>query len=188
MKITSFASSASLALFAATALSAASSASAHVTLQEPLAGAGTAYRAVLQVGHGCDGAATTGITATIPAGFNGAQPLVKPGWTLKTVVGKLAEPYTMHGKTITEGVQQISWTAKGAENALPNAFGDEFVFRVTTNAHPGKYWFKVLQNCTQGSVSWSEIPADGQSAHDLKSPAAALELIDVGAGAGEHHH
>ena len=173
--------------FSALACLPVAAALAHVTLQEPVAGAGTPYRAVLQVGHGCDGAATTGITVSMPLGFNAAQPLVKPGWSIKTVTGKLAEPYQMHGSTVTEGVQQISWTAKGLENALPNAFGDEFVFRVTTSAHPGKFWFKVVQNCTKGRIAWTEIPTEGQSAHDLKFPAASLELIDVGAGT-EHHH
>ena len=160
---------------------------AHVTLQEPVAAAGASYRAVLQVGHGCDGAATTGITVTVPAGFNAAQPLVKPGWTIQTVSGKLDRPYSMHGTTVTEGVQQISWTAKDPANALPNALADEFVFKVMTRAQAGTAWFKVVQTCEKGSVSWTEIPAPGQSAHSVKFPAAALEILDV-EGVSEHHH
>ena len=47
-------------------------------------------------------------------------------------------------------------------------------------------WFKVEQTCEQGRNLWVEIPAAGQSAHDMKSPAALLEII--GSGAGAHAH
>jgi len=175
------------AMALALAIGAAFSAQAHVVLQEPLAAGNAAYRAVLQVGHGCEGADTTAITVDIPPGFNAAQPLVKPGWKVTTVVGKLAEPYTMHGHTVSEGVQQITWSAKGTENALPNALADEFVFRVNTAAKPGVYWFKVLQKCVKGSNPWVEIPSAGQAAHSLQFPAARLEILDV-QPAEEHHH
>lgn len=54
--------------------------------------AGTSYRAVLRVGHGCDSSPTTAMQVSIPDGFTGAQPMPKAGWTLTTKVGKLAEP------------------------------------------------------------------------------------------------
>lgn len=165
----------------------ANSAFSHVTLQDQAAAAGAGYRAVLRVGHGCAGAPTTSITVTIPSGFNGAQPLVKAGWSVGTKVGKLDQPYEMHGTKYTEGVQEITWTAKGAENALPDAWADEFVFRGTTPKKPGTLWFKVVQGCDKGSNAWVEIPAAGQDAHGLKSPAARLDVLDVQA-AGSHAH
>ena len=158
----------------------------HVTLQDGVAAAGASYRAVLRVGHGCAGASTTGITVTVPAGFNGAQPMVKPGWTVNTVVGPLAEPYEAHGTRTTEGVLEIRWTDKGAENALPDAFYDEFVLRGTTPRKPGPLWFKVVQTCEKGSIAWVEIPAKGANAHDLKSPAALLEVLDIQADGHAH--
>jgi periplasmic copper chaperone A len=159
----------------------------HVTLQDPVAAAGAGYRAVLRVGHGCAGSPTTGIAVTIPAGFNGAQPLVKPGWTAAVRTGALAVPYEMHGTKFTDGVLEISWTAKTAADALPDAFYDEFVLRGTTPKTPGPLWFKVVQTCENGSTAWVEVPAHGTHAHDLKAPAALLEVIDVQA-AGEHAH
>jgi uncharacterized protein YcnI len=175
-----------LVLALATSLTAVAALS-HVVLDDTIAAAGAAYRAVLRVGHGCEGAATNSLSVTIPTGFVAAQPLVKSGWNITTKVGKLAEPYEMHGTKITESVQEITWTAKGAENALPNALADEFVFRVTTPKKPGTAWFKVIQGCEKGSLEWVEIPATGQSAHGLKSPAARLEILDVQA-AGDHSH
>lgn len=172
---------------AACALSmSAGSAFSHVTLQDQAAAAGAGYRGVLRVGHGCAGAATTSITVTIPAGFNGVQPLVKAGWNVSTKIGKLEQPYESHGTKYTEGVQEITWTAKGAENALPDAFADEFIFRGTTPKKPGALWFKVVQGCEKGSNAWVEIPAAGQYAHGLKSPAARLDVLDVQAAGHAH--
>jgi periplasmic copper chaperone A len=157
----------------------------HVTLLDGVAAAGAGYRATFRVGHGCDGSATTGLRVTLPAGFNGAQPMPKPGWTVSTTQGKLAAPYTSHGKTYTEGVQEISWVANGPQNALPAAFYDEFVLRGVTPGKPGPVWFKVVQTCTKGALAWVETPATGSSTQGMKSPAALLELID-NASAGSH--
>lgn len=164
-----------------------STAFAHVTLEDQAAAAGAGYRAVLRVGHGCEGAPTTSMTVRIPPGFNAAQPLVKPGWTVRTKVGTLDEPYVMHGTTYTEGVQEITWTAKSAEDALPDGFADEFVFRGTTPKKPGTLWFKVVQGCAKGSNAWVEVPAPGQNAHQLKFPAARLDVLDVQAAGGHAH-
>lgn len=158
----------------------------HVVLQDGAAAAGASYRATFRVGHGCDGASTTGIRVTIPAGFNGAQPMPKPGWTLYTQVGKLPQPYTAHGKTFTEGILEIRWEANGPENALPHAFYDEFVLRGTTPVKPGPLWFKVVQTCEKGENAWVEVPANGTSTKGLKAPAALLEVLDVQATGHKH--
>ena len=165
----------------------ANSAFSHIVLEDGAAAAGASYRATLRVGHGCDGAATTGITVTIPAGFTGAQPMPKPGWTARTVSGKLAQPYTSHGKSFTDGVVEISWTASSAETALPNDFYDEFVLRGTTPTKPGPLWFKVVQTCTKGVNAWVEVPTTGTSTKGLKNPAALLEVLDIQAAGGHNH-
>lgn len=168
-------------------ISGASSVFSHVTLQDQLAASGTSYRAVLRVGHGCEGAPTTGMRVTIPAGFNGAQPMVKPGWSVSTTVGKLAEPYVAHGKTFTEGVQEITWTANTSKDALPDAHYDEFVLRGTTPPKPGPLWFKVEQLCEKGANLWVEVPASGTSTKGLKMPAALLEVVNTQAAPSHNH-
>lgn len=162
-------------------------ASAHVVLQDSVAAAGAGYRATFLVGHGCDGSATTAIRVQLPEGFQGARPLPKAGWTLKVTRAALAKPYVSYGKTVTDDVVEISWTANGKDNVLPDAWFDEFVLRGTTPKQPGQLWFKVLQTCEKGQVDWAEVPAKGVDPHGLKSPAAMLEVIDMGAD-GEHHH
>ena len=160
---------------------------AHVVLLDPAAAAGSSYRAALRVGHGCGAEATTALQVQIPEGFNAAQPMPKPGWTLSTQSGPLAQPYSLHGKTYAEGVKAITWTANGPNNALPSAYYDEFVFRGNTPKRPGPLWFKVLQQCANSSLDWSEVPASGTSTRGIASPAALLEVLDIQSGTGHSH-
>lgn len=165
----------------------AGTAFSHVSLQDGAAAPGSGYRATLRVGHGCQGSPTTGLRVLIPAGFNAVQPVPKPGWTLATRVGPLAQPYESHGTRYTEGVLEVSWTASTPDQALPDAYYDEFVLRGTTPARPGPLWFKVLQSCAQGSNAWVEVPAAGLSTQGLKAPAVLLEVLDVQAAGGHGH-
>jgi copper(I)-binding protein len=158
----------------------ATAAFSHIVLETRSAPAGSAYKAVFQVGHGCQGSATTGISVQIPAGFQGARPYPKAGWTLAVKTGKLAKPYDSHGKQVTEDVTAISWTAAGKESVLQDAYFDEFMLRGQLPETAGPLWFKVLQTCENGSADWSEVPASGASAKGLKSPAALLEVTGAG--------
>src|SRR4030095_10332299 len=99
----------------------ASNANAHIVLETPLAQAGSSYRAVLKVGHGCDGSATTQIVVKITDGVQGAKPMPKAGWRLESERTALEKPYTSHGRTVTEDVSEIRWTAKSADDYLANA-------------------------------------------------------------------
>lgn len=158
----------------------------HVVLADPAALAGTSYRATLRVGHGCDGSPTTAIKVFLPAGFQGAKPMPKPGWALRTRVEKLAQPYSSHGKTVTEDVVEITWTAAGRDNWLPDAWYDEFVLRGGLPEQAGPLWFRVLQTCETGHLDWAQIPAAGTSTKGLKAPAVLLELIPSGPAGHQH--
>jgi uncharacterized protein YcnI len=169
-----------LPLAAAAALLAASfGAAAHVTLEEPAAIAGKPYKAVLRVGHGCEGTATHTLAVRIPAGFKGAKPMPKPGWAIEI-------------RPVADSVE-IVWKASSREAFLPDAHYDEFVLRGRTPEQPGPLWFKVQQLCEKGQWDWAETPASGTSTKGLKAPAALLEVLPGmgGAGAstsGEHRH
>lgn len=173
------------ALLASLILACTTPAQAHVTLEQQEAAVNTPYKAVFRVGHGCDGSATTAITVSLPAGFRGAKPSPKPGWTLSLRKAKLSEPYESHGRTISEDVVEISWTAQGEAQALQDAWYDEFVLRGTTPQTPGPIWFKVHQRCQQGEWNWADLPASGSSTQGLKAPAVRLLLKPVN---NEHQH
>jgi copper(I)-binding protein len=149
---------------------------AHVVLSESQAQAGSYFKASLRVGHGCNGSATTGITVTVPVGFQGAKPQPKAGWELVTRKAKLAQPYTSHGKLITEDVVELRWTATHKESALLDEHFDEFSFMSRLPDLAGPVWLKVLQTCEVGQTDWSEVPSSGTSTKGLKSPAALLMI------------
>lgn len=163
---------------------------AHVVLDQPMAMAGSSYRAVFKVAHGCEGLPTTGLAVLIPAGVQGAKPMPKPGWALAVRTDKLAVPYTSHGKTVSEDVTEIRWTAQSKDAALPEAHYDEFILRATLPATAGPLWFKIVQTCDDGSRQsrneWTQIPPEGVSTKGLKSPAALLQ-VEPGADPHAHH-
>ena len=138
----------------------AATASAHVSLQQPVAESGGAYQAVLRIGHGCDSAATTAVSVRIPAGFDATRPLPKPGWSL----------------SLQDGV--ATWTA-AKDAALPDGQRGEFTVAGNLTSTPGPIWFKVLQTCGQASLDWSQLPASGTSTDGLKSPAALLQVLSA---------
>lgn len=158
---------------------------AHIVLSEPQALAGTYYKATLRVGHGCNGAATTGLTVSVPAGFQGAKPQPKTGWAVTARKAQLAQPYTSHGKTISEDVVELRWTVLDKAMALPDEHFDEFAFLVRLPEQAGPAWLKVLQTCEAGQNDWSEVPASGTSTQGLKTPAALLLIKPVSALAGQ---
>jgi uncharacterized protein YcnI len=150
-------------------------AAAHVTLEVKEAPAGSIYKAVLRVGHGCDGAATVAIRVQIPAGVIAVKPMPKPGWELTTKTGPYPEPVQYFEQTLTEGVQEVSW----AGGSLPDAWYDEFVFRgqLPDGEAGTTVWFPIVQECEGGAVHrWIEIPAAGESEDDYDEPAPGLTL------------
>ena len=160
---------------------------AHTVLEYQVATAGQSYKATFKVGHGCGTSPTRQIVLDIPAGVQGAKPMPKAGWRLEVTREKLAQPYTSHGRSITEDVTRISWTAKTPEDFLANGHYDEFVLVGTLPAQAGMMYWPVQQVCEQGRNDWTDIPKPGQKLSDLKSPAAALELMP-GMAAGAHNH
>jgi uncharacterized protein YcnI len=171
-------SNATKIIAACAALTGAMPTFSHVVLQERTTTALSTYKAVMLVGHGCDGSATNQIRVTVPAGFQGVKPMPKPGWNLSTKLGKLATPYDDgHGGMVTEGVTEVTWVAASKDSALPDMHYDEFVFRGRVPKEAGPIWFKIFQGCEKGSTDWAEIPASGTSTKGLKTPAALLEIL-----------
>lgn len=148
-------------------------ASAHVTLEQNQAVAGSTYKAVLRVPHGCSGSPTLRLRVRIPDGVVNVKPMPKAGWELTTVRGPLAQPVAGdHGARITEGVREIVWSGR-----LLDEHYDEFVFRATLPDAPNTtIYIPVVSECETGVDRWIEVPAAGQTARDLRFPAPALRL------------
>jgi len=178
--------------FAACAVTAAAAAlagtaGAHPTLEHQVAPAGGSYKAIFKIGHGCGGSPTRQIAVDIPAGVRGARPMPKAGWTLEVLREKLAQPYTSHGRTTTEDVVRVTWTAKTKDDMLASAHYDEFVLAAQVPDKAGPIYWAVRQACEEGRADWLETPKPGQKLSDLKAPAVLLEIQPAGTGA-EHSH
>lgn len=165
----------SCAALAATLSCVAVTAQAHATLEVREAPAGSYYKAIMRVPHGCDGQATHTVTIEVPEGLIGVRPMPKADWDLETTVGAYENTYTNHGREISEGVLSVTWS----NGHLPNEWYDEFVLRgkLAPTLEPGTVlYFKTTQLCADGSVAWEEIPAEGQTRRDLRRPAPALTI------------
>ncbi len=150
----------------------AAAAPAHVVLETKSAEAGSSYKAVLRVGHGCDGAPVTELVVDIPPGVRGAKPMLKPGWRIDIERAPLAQPITSHGKRVTEDVTRVRFSG----GRVPEGFYDEFVIVATLPEQAGTVYWKLSQVCDPGRIDWHEVPAPGQAPRELMAPAAALVI------------
>jgi uncharacterized protein YcnI len=164
-------------LMALAATLAASSASAHVTLETRQAAVGDYYKAVFAVPHGCAGSATIKIRVQIPEGVIGVKPMPKPGWNVDVVEGKYAVPYDYHDSKLSEGVKEVVWSG----GKLPDHQYDEFVLMsfLTDSLKPNTMlYFPTVQECEQGVSRWIDIPVEGSAGHGHdKSPAPGVKLM-----------
>lgn len=171
----------SLLAGAVAAMAVVTSASAHVTFENAQAAPNSTFKGVLRLPHGCDGQPTLKVRVRIPEGVIAVRPMPKPGWTLETVKGSYARPYSLYGEAVGEGVKEIVWTG-----SLDDAYYDEFIFqaRFTDAFQPGAtVYFPVVQACANGSEQWTEVPSAGQDPHSLKSPAPGVKIAAASGGA-----
>jgi uncharacterized protein YcnI len=152
---------------AAFLLAAGAPAAAHITLETAEAPAGSYYKAVFRVSHGCKGSPTTAIRVHIPAGAASVKPQPKPGWQVEIVRG---EPHGGHGRGTA--VSEVVWTGR-----LLDEHYDEFVLRMKLPDTPGAaLLFPVIQTCEQGEQRWVERAEPGKPAGHDKMTAPLLRL------------
>jgi len=149
-------------------------ASAHVMFDNGMSSWGSYYKGVLRVPHGCDGAATTGLSVEIPEGVISVKPKIMAGWTVKTTIGKYAHSYMIHGKPVTEGVKTITWSGgKVADDRF-----EEFAFlaKLPDDKEIMRIYFPVTQTCGATVVKWNEIAKPGDT-KEPKNPAPYVDLM-----------
>lgn len=142
---------------------------AHVTLSNPQARAGSYYKAVFNVPHGCKGSPTVKLRIRIPDGVIAVKPQPKAGWKVDMIEGAYAKAYSLHGAQVASGVREVSWTGR-----LPDAYFDEFAFQayLTGDLPAGSVvLFPVVQQCEKGVVRWIE------ASEAAEAPAPRLTLL-----------
>ena len=156
---------------------------AHVVLENQEAIVSSNYKAVLKVGHGCNGQATQKLIVEIPDGFRGVKPMNKANWKITIVKGSLAKPYISHGKTIVDGITRIEW-----DGNLQADYYDEFVLVGQLPENPGNLYFKVTQICPSDKLEWTQIPEEGKTVKDYSAPAALLKVLPKPEENHDHHN
>lgn len=133
-------------------------------------------RAVITLEHGCDGAATTEVTVTIPEGFIAVEPVDRNGWTSSVVDGQYKATYHIDGVgDISSGAKTITWSGGSVPDGRPARFMFEGVMQSFNDQQV--FVFPTTQICgTTGQIVWDEVATDGQDPHDLKHPAPYMTV------------
>jgi uncharacterized protein YcnI len=182
MSIRTFARLAALPVATATiALSLVAPASAHVTATPSTAAAGAYTVVTFSVGHGCEGSPTTKIEIQVPESVLSVAPTRNPFYEVEKTIEQLDEPVAdAHGNEVTERVASIVYTA---DTPLPEGQRDTFELSFQIPDAEGEMLtFPTVQTCEEGETGWVEVPADGQDADELESPAPGFEVTAAGAG------
>jgi uncharacterized protein YcnI len=161
-----------LAIACALTVGLTSPALAHVTIETQEVAAGTTFKAVLRIPHGCAGEATTAVRVRMPEGFFNVKPMPKPGWELQTLSDNYAKAYLSHGAEVSEGVVEIMWSGGN----LPDAYYDEFVFRGAVDGEIGAdtiLYFPTIQACGDAEEAWIDVTG----AEDADKPAPKVTVV-----------
>ena len=148
--------SVALALGTALALGAPLGASAHVSLDENTAEAGSYALLTFKVPNESETATTTSVAVTLPTDtpFVSVRTVPVPGWTAEIVTSTLPEPVKIGESTVTEAPTSIVWTATGA--GLGDGELGLFPFSVGPVPDVGQLELPVDQGYSDGSVvAWA---------------------------------
>ncbi|MBY5814563.1 YcnI family copper-binding membrane protein [Rhizobium leguminosarum] len=152
-------------------------ANAHATLEQSQATSGKVYKAVVRIGHGCEGKATIKVRIKVPEGLISAKPMPKPGWTIEKIKGSYKNAYDLHGTSVKEGTTEIVFSG----SSLADDEYDEFVVRGTVAKElpvGTRVYVPVVQECTGGAAErWIEIPAAGKTSDDYEAPAPFFDVV-----------
>jgi uncharacterized protein YcnI len=138
----------------------APAARAHVVVQPAAAAPGAEQVLRFVVGHGCNGAPTTGLRVEIPTGVVVRDAPTKAGWTVTL------------DRDADGRVRAVDW--RGGELA-PHEPG-EFPLAARLPDQPGPIRFAAAQSCGTVTVRWDEAPSPGG-----ERPAHPAPTVTVGA-------
>ncbi|HEX5348206.1 MAG TPA: YcnI family protein [Pseudonocardiaceae bacterium] len=170
------------ALTAAALITAAASASAHVTVHSDQAVAGATDAAItFRVPNEEANAQTTKIQVIFPTDHPLIGVLIKdhPGWTADVQTAKLPTPVTTDDGPVSDAVSRVTWTG----GAITGDNYDDF--EVSAGQIPKDatdLTFKTLQTYSNGDVvSWIDTAPPG--APEPEHPAPVLHLAPAGSAA-----
>ncbi|WP_407835797.1 YcnI family protein [Streptomyces sp. DSM 116496] len=158
---------------------------AHVSVQAEGAAAKGGYATVnVKVPNERADASTVSVEVSFPTEHPLASVMPQPvaGWDIVVTKAKLDKPLTVHGKSITEVVSKVTWTATG-KGIEPGYFQK---FPLSLGQLPqdaDELVLKALQTYSSTEVvRWIEPPVAGQEAPEHPAP-----VLKLSAAADDHH-
>ncbi len=172
---------------AALALLAPAAAQAHVSVHPNEVPTGSFATLDIRVPNESEDADTVKLAVQLPPGFADVSTESIPGWKVKVLTAKLAEPVQTDDGEVTEGVRQIVWTGSGAQGRIPPGQFLSFPISVQIPGEAGQtLTFKTLQYYDDGEVArWIGPPNSDNPAPDVDVTAAGGVLQDVAGGEAE---
>jgi uncharacterized protein YcnI len=161
----------------ALAVALAAPAAAHVSIEEDEVAAGSSAIVTFAFSHGCEGSPTTQLRIQMPETIPTVAPTINANWDVEKVTETLDTPIEgAHGEQITERVSEVVYTAR---TPVEDGFRDTFELSLTVpeDAAGETIYFPTIQTCESGETAWIEIPAEGQDAEELESPAPGVEVV-----------
>jgi uncharacterized protein YcnI len=163
-----------------TVLAVAGPASAHVGTFPDNAAAGGYSTVYFQVPHGCDGSPTTTVAVKLTDDISSVKAEMVPGWTATYTKAPLAEPFESYGKSITEYVDTVTWTAQG--EPLPDDQFMRFGISMKVPDLAGEdLLLPTVQTCVDGT---QEAWIDSDPEADSPAPRVALTASEGGGHGG----
>ncbi len=153
-------------------------AAAHVTAQPGTATQGGYAKVAFRVPSEQPAAGTVKVQVSLPAEhpISSVRTSPLPGWTAELAKEKLANPIESHGRTITEAVRTITWTAQPGIRIGPTEFVEFEVFMGRLPEDTDQLVMPTVQTYEDGTVvAWDQVPAPG--ADDPERPAPTLTLV-----------
>ena len=166
-----------LAVAAAAALVGAAPALAHVTAQPDTAEQGSYSVVSLRVPTESDTAGTVKLQVTLPTDhpISSVRTTPRAGWTATLTKSPLNPPVDVDGRTVTEAISAVTWTADPGVRIGPGEFAD---FPLSLGPLPtgiDRLVLPVVQSYDDGEVvAWDQQPAADGSEPERPAPVVTL--------------
>jgi len=160
---------------------------AHVTAQPGTAEQGGYAVIALRVPTESETAGTVSLQVTLPTDhpITSVRTTPRPGWTATVAEVPLDPPLESHGRTITEAVRTVTWTADPGVRIGPGEFADFPLSLGPLPTETDQLMLPTVQTYDDGEVvAWDQPPATDGSEPERPAP---LVTLTPSTGDGHSH-
>ena len=165
-------------------LAAATPALAHVTAQPAQAEQGDYAVIALRVPTESDTAGTVKLQVTLPTDtpISSVRTTPRPGWTATLTKVPLNPPVERNGRTLTEAINTVTWTADPGTRIGPGEFAD-FPLSLGPLPEVDRLVLPAVQTYDDGEVvAWDQAPTPDGAEPERPAPTVSLSPAAVAPG------